>query len=297
MIGRATLLLAILPALRGQPGPAGFHADSNLVLVPVTVTDRGGAYIDQLPREKFSILDDRRPQPISTFYGTDAPCALGIVLDISGSVKDHLTDQKQAARAAAEALDSHDPYFLMTVSSSPAMRAGLGSDPSAISDSLLTLSAGGWTALYDTIRDGVAEVRRSPIRRRALLVISDGSDNHSRTTKAELIRLLEEADVRLYAIAVESSPASRKPIERLEEQRGFALLDDLARSSGGLCLHVRSGGQAPAEAGHRIANALRNQYILGYQSPSSGSRKWHKIQVKVDRQHSNVYARSGYREP
>ena len=297
MIGRALpLLLAAMSALRGQPGPAEFRVESRLVLVPVTVTDRGGAYINQLPRETFSVLDDRQPQPITTFYGADAPCALGIVLDISGSVKGSLSDQKLAARAAAEALDPRDEYFLMTVSSSPEMRAGIGSDPSAIADSLFALHAGGSTALYDSIRDAVVEVRRSPRARRALLVISDGIDNHSRTTRAELTRLLEEADVRIYSIVMDSAPASRKAIERLEEQRGLALLQDLARNSGGLCL--RAGvALGPADAGHRIASALRNEYVIGYQAPSSGSRKWHNIQVKVDRQHSKIYARSGYREP
>jgi Ca-activated chloride channel family protein len=226
----------------------------------------------------------------------DAPCALGIVLDISGSVKGRLTDQKLAARAAVEALDSHDQYFLMTVSSSPAMRAGMGSDPAPITEAMSTLRAGGWTALYDTIRDAIAEVRRSAIPRRALLVVSDGLDNHSRTTKPELMRVLQEADVRVYSIAVENSAAGRKPIERLEEQRGLALMDDLARTTGGLCLRA-SPGSGSVDAARRIAAALRNQYVLGYPAPRGGAGKWHTIQVKIDRRHSNVYARSGYREP
>ena len=301
MVGSVRLSLLLGGVLAVAPCQAADHVDfrveSALVLVPVTVTDRGGAYLGDLPRESFTVLDNRQPQPITVFTSVDAPSALGIVLDVSGSVRDRLERQKAAARAAAEMLNPDDEYFLMSVSSSPATLAGRGGDPASIAGLLRGLSAGGWTALYDTISGALTEVRRSRLPRRAVLVISDGIDNHSRMSKPELARALEEADVRVYCVAIEDMDANRKGAAAIAEtQRGLGLMDELAGKSGGLSLRV-GPGEDPAPAARRIASAIHNQYVLGYRTPSCGSGKWHTIQVKIDRRHSNVYARTGYREP
>ena len=291
------LPVALVEVAYGGPGDQiDFRTESSLVLVPVTVTDRGGAYIGELPRESFTVLDNRQPQPITVFNNVDAPCAMGIILDISGSVRGRLDRQKLAARAAAEMLEPADEYFLMSVSSSPGRLSGMGGDPASIANLLQGLTAGGWTALYDTIAKGLAEVRNSQRPRHALLVISDGLDNHSRITRIELTRALEEADVRVYSLAIEDTQVNRKAMALEEAQRGRVALDELARKSGGLSLRV-GPGEDPAPAARRIASAIHNQYVLGYRTPRSGSGKWHTIQVKIDRQHSNVYARTGYREP
>jgi len=287
------LLGAVLCAICGER--AEFHAESNLVLVPVTVTDRGGAYLRELPRESFTLLDDRRPQAITVFHNEDAACVLGIVLDVSGSVTSRLERQKRAVRALAESLEPEDEAVLISVSSRAERRSEFGG-PAAIVEAMRGLEAGGWTSLFDAIGLGLGEVRTRSTARRALVVVSDGLDNHSRTTRHELARAIEEADVQVYCLTVEETEVNRKSAALAEAQNGRVVLDEFARKSGGLSLRVAPGAD-PAPAARLIASAIHSQYVLGYRPQQSASGKWHAIRVKVDRRQSNVYARSGYREP
>jgi VWFA-related protein len=119
-------------------------------------------------------------------------------------------------------------------------------------------------------------------------------DNHSRYSKSDLMRTLVESDVRVYTVAIAGTPTLTKGTGWAEVQRGYAFMQDLAEKSGGLSVRLQEYGN-PATAAIRLANALRNQYVIGYRSPDNDqSGKWHRIQVKVDRANTNVYARSGY---
>jgi len=285
----ASFLTATLP--RAQE----FRVDCDLVLVPVTVTDGRGASISGLSKESFTVLDDRRPQPIAAFYTEDAPCTVGLVMDASGSVRHRLDWEKDAVHTFLELSNPEDDYFVTTVSSSPVILAPAGTDLRAIEDQVRTVTAGGWTALFDGIRLAADQTKRSRRTCRAVFVISDGIDNHSRCTRHDLIRFLVEADVQVYTIAIGDTPSGRKGIQLSEDQRGAAFMNDLAAKTGGLSVRARESDN-PSEAAGRISVAMRNHYVIGFRaSDGDVSGKWHSIQVKIDRSKVNVYARSGYR--
>ncbi|HYW43584.1 MAG TPA: VWA domain-containing protein [Bryobacteraceae bacterium] len=293
-----TALLGTCAVAKAQPGlrqaESQFRADTSLVLVPVTVTDFRSANINGLGKESFAVLDDGRPQPISVFYMEDAPCSVGIVLDVSGSMRNSLSLDKAAVHAFLEASNPEDDYFFVTVSSNPGVITGPVSDTREIDDLARSQNAGGGTALFDTIYFALSHERLRQKRRRALFVVSDGMDNHSRYSKNELMRTLMESDTQVYTIAVAGTRRGVKGIEWAEIQRGLAFMDDIAAKSGGVS--VRLGEQEnPAAAATRLASALRNQYVIGYRNPDGDqSGKWHRVQVKVNRSKVNVYARSGY---
>jgi Ca-activated chloride channel family protein len=271
-----------------------FRTDTSLVLVPVTVTGPRSASINGLGKDSFAILDNGRPQPISVFYTEDAPCSIGIVLDVSGSVKKTLDLEKAAAHAFLEASNPEDDFFFVTVSSKPGAITGPVAEASEIDGLARSTIAGGGTALFDTIYFALNHKHLRQQNRRALLVISDGMDNNSRYTKSELMRTVVESDTQVYTIAIGGAHSGLKGAALAEVQRGFAFMEDLARQSGGLSVHVRDF-ENPAEAAGRLAAALRNQYVIGYRNPDGDqSGKWHKIQVKVNLNKANVYARSGY---
>jgi Ca-activated chloride channel family protein len=275
----------------------GFRVDADLVLVPVTVTDPRGASVTGLGKEDFRVLDNRREQTIAAFYSNDAPCSVALVLDVSGSMRNSLNREKAAARAFLEVANPEDDFSLVTVSSAPGLRSGRLGDPIGIEDRVRAQSAGGATALVDSIYLAVDGVRRVPGKRRALLVISDGMDNHSRYTRTELFGLAVESDVQIYSIALEDAQPNQKPIELSEAERGVAFLRELSERTGGVCLRVRDYEDVSAAA-QKISAAMRNQYVIGYRAPDPDkAESWHSIQVKVGRPRISVYARSGYRAP
>jgi len=243
------------------------------------------------------VLDNKQARTISTFYTDDSPCSVTLVLDVSGSVRKTLDREKAAVHAFLELANPEDDFSLVTVSSAPEVRAERLSDPAHIDDWVRSERAGGGTALVDAIYLAADGARHGPRKRRALLVISDGMDNHSRYTRTDLIRFIAESDVQIYSIAMESSQMNLKAIQLIEARRGVTLLEELSERTGGLCLRVRDY-QNPSLAASRISAAIRNQYVIGYRAPDTdGSERWHRIDVKTDRRKTKVYARSGYQAP
>jgi Ca-activated chloride channel family protein len=163
-----------------------------------------------------------------------------------------------------------------------------------LGNSLRAARAEGSTALIDTVYLGLNRMRSARNARRALLIVSDGMDNNSRYSKAELLRTVQEQDVQIYTIGLAERPAGKKAIQLTEEARGLALLDDLADRSGGMSFTVvNSDGMLPAAS--KISQAVREQYVVGYrQSDRDDSGKWHAVQLKINSPQLKVYARKGY---
>lgn len=295
-------LLALLPfgpATGADPlGAAGdsptFRADSALVLVPVTVTDRRGATLAGLRRESFALFEDRIERPIVAFSEQDEISSVGLVLDVSGSMAETLARAKSALVAFLEGFEPDDEALLMAVSDRPLPLHGFSRDAGSMVNAALLSKAGGSTALVDTIYLALAQVRKGRNARRALLVVSDGIDNHSQYTVRELMQVAMEADVQIYTIAVDEAPRNRKPIELQEYARGQALLADLAERTGGLYFPVR-GAADIGVAVATIQRAIRNEYVLGYQpSGADTDGKWHAIRVHLEVPDARVAARRGY---
>jgi Ca-activated chloride channel family protein len=274
---------------------ANFRAVSNLVLVPVTVLDRKGATMNGLPSGLFSIFEDKLLQPIASFSQQDAPVSMGVILDLSGSMKGSLGQAKSVLRLFFATANSEDEAFLYTVSNLPKKFVGFTTDYRTILGLVADASAIGSTALIDSIYSGLNEIHSGTHARKALLVVSDGMDNHSRYSKAELMARAAESDVQIYAVSIYNPPVNRKPIELQEERRGVQLLEDLALKTGGLHLVIRTDKDV-RQAASTIGQALRNQYLIGYvpHNPTHDG-KWHAIQVKLNLPAAMVATRPGYR--
>ena len=288
----ALFAICVLPAACDDR--AWFRSDSALVLVPVTVTDRRGATINGLKPDVFTVFDDHSPQPIVSFSEQDTPCSVGVILDLSGSMKDDIVQARATLRAFLEQADLEDEALLMSVSDRPAIHTRFSGDIGTLLDAALAAKPGGSTALVDTIYLGLHQMRGAHTSRKALLVISDGMDNHSQYTVRELMSAAIEADVRVHTIAIDQTPRNRKAIEVVEWQRGLAFLSDVSQKTGGLHFVVRGGSDIESAAGS-IGKALRNQYVLGYHPAGlDQSGKWHAIQVKLGVPDARVHARRGY---
>jgi Ca-activated chloride channel family protein len=252
--------------------------------------------VNGLAKGAFMVTENGVRQTVGSFSEEDAPVSIGVVLDLSGSMRAVLGPAKDSLRALLSDANPADEVFLNTVSTRPAVTSGFTRDFGEVLNRVVFESAGGSTALFDTAWNSVKELRSGVHPRKALLVISDGMDNNSRHTRGELLELAEESDAQIYTIAVTGSPApGTKPVQQMEERRGLLFLDELAGKTGGIGFMVR--GRADIErAAAIIGRALRSQYVIGY-VPQGGvsSGLWRKIGVKVSVPEMRAYARAGYR--
>jgi Ca-activated chloride channel family protein len=290
--------------------PAAFRASTQMVLVPVTVTDRNGKSVEGMRATDFNILEDQIAQQIVSFGTEDAPCSVGLVLDISGSMRNALGVAKGVSRSFFQTANPEDEFMLLTVSTRPESVSGFTNDTADLERRIARTAPGGMTALIDTVYLGLNRMRKASEPRRALLILSDGMDNYSRYSKGEMLRVALEADVQIYTIIFDngSSGAStgpipyrpaliRKPGDQGQEHEGARLLEELSDKTGGLHFHVRSDDEAK-EAAIKAGRALRSEYVIGYQpSSSAASGKWHRIRVKSNVPKMNIYARNGYYAP
>ena len=277
------------------PEAPTFHADGKLVLVPVTVMDRGGAIVNGLASDAFTLTEDGVRQPVRSFSEEESPVSMGIVLDVSGSMARVLETAKESLKTLLKDANPDDEVFVNGVSTRPRTYSGFTDGFDDIVRRIAYEHADGSTALIDTIYGSMQELRGGAHPRKALVVISDGMDNHSRYTSRELQRLAVETDAQVYAIAVSGGAPRTKGVDYALEMGGLSFLNELASKTGGISFVVRNGTDI-AKATFTIGRALRNQYLIGYMpGDSRGNGQWRKIAVKVAGQGLRAYARTGYR--
>ncbi len=275
--------------------PTTIRVDSNLVLVPVTVTDNRGKLVSGLLPADFTLLEDGKLQQLQSLSRENTPISLGIVVDLSGSMANKLGKTLAAVNEFLNNLEPEDEEFLVTFADTPEVRVPFTSDQSAIRTTLAGSAPRGSTALFDAVALAMREMRTAHNDRKVLFLVSDGGDNHSRYTEHELLNALEEADLQIHAIGIHDGMAG------MDEKRGPWILEDLAGTTGGQHHMVRNIGELPAIAA-RMSLALHDRYLLGYHPTSPGqSGKFRKIEVKVRQPKGanrlSVFARRGYRMP
>jgi Ca-activated chloride channel family protein len=296
-----TLALLVLPtifihSLVAQPSRTTFTTGAQLVLIPVSVRDRQGAALTGLAQENFSVWEGKTLQPILSFSSQDVPASVGIVLDTSGSMRWPLRAAKEVVTAFLNEANAEDEFFLMTVSSEPEIQTGITDRPEIVETALRSAKAGGNTALVDTIYLALHHLRSARHARRALLVVSDGADNHSRYTVPEMMNVAAEADVQIFTVSVNEAIVNKRPVETLADRKGLALMCMLAERTGGLNFEAPDLAHA-ARAAYEAGSALRNQYVIGIQPEAGDSGKWHSLKVRVNLPNAAVSARNGYRSP
>ena len=278
---------------------APFLVDVNLVVVNVTVTDPFDRIVTGLEQNNFQVFDEKVVQKIASFSTEDAPISVGLIFDSSGSMSDKIQKSKEAALQFFKTSNPQDEFMLINFSDRPNLITGFTSKFENIQDRLLFVKAGGRTALLDAIYLGLSEMKKATTNRRALLVISDGGDNHSRYTENDIKRAVRESDVQIYAVGIFEPLSSRARTP--EEAGGPGLLADLAEVSGGRMFSVEDANELP-DIAEKISIELRNQYVIGYH-PSNLVRdgRWRRIKVKLDPPRGlpplQVYARTGYYAP
>lgn len=284
----ADLSPALVTATNVEPT---FRLQSNLVIVPASVTDAKGRFVQDLQQSNFSVTDEKTPQQIISFSHEYAPVSVGIVFDTSGSMKRKAAQARAAVREFLRTVERDDEMFLVTFSDKPELRTEFTSDDSTIVNELLLSQPRGATALFDAVALAIRYLRSAKNPRKVLLVISDGGDNHSRLSGQELGRILEETDVQIHALGLPTGGSG------CEELRGRRILEFLAGVTGGAEHTFQRPGELPEWAA-KLSLSLHDRYVLTYRPPAAAAPdKWRNIRVTLKgvTERYQVYARNGYR--
>jgi len=286
--------VSVDPSLKTHTKP--IRKDVDLVLVPVTITDPMNRLVTGLEKENFLLTDNGQPQEIRHFSSEDAPISLGVIFDVSGSMSNKIDKSRDAVVEFFKTANPEDEFFLITFSEKPEVLADFTTSVEDIQDKLVYAVPKGRTALLDAIYLGMNRMRKAKHQKKALLIISDGGDNHSRYTEGEIKSMVKEADVQIYAIGLYD-----RDFKTPEEREGPQLLTEVSDVTGGRTFAIGSPNEL-ADVATKIGIELRNQYVLGYR-PTNPTRdgKWRKIKVKLNPPKGlpplHVYAKTGYYAP
>jgi len=265
----------------------------DLVLVPVTVTDPMNRLVTGLDKENFQVFEGKEAQDVRHFSSEDAPISLGVIFDMSGSMSSKVERAREAVTEFFKTANPQDEFFLIAFADKPQEISDFTQSVDDLQGKLIYTVPKGRTALLDAIYLGISKMRQAKYPKRALLIISDGGDNHSRYNEGEIKSLVKEADVMVYSIGIYDRYMSTP-----EEQLGPALLNDVSELSGGRSFTIDNPNDL-ADVATKIGIELRNQYVLGYRPKNPGhDGKWHKIKVKLLPPKGlpplHVYAKTGY---
>jgi Ca-activated chloride channel family protein len=301
------LLLTSLISAFGQSPPALPQEESvlvttNLVTVNVIVTDNSGRYVKGLKSDQFSIYDENARQKIAHFSVGAAPVSIGIVYEIHTASPSHVSAMLAALKQFVSALGERDNFFFTAYSSNGSVTSEFIPAANQIIEHLSVVKPGGPSALYDVVYSAAGRLRQSNNLKRALLVISDGRDDHSDHSYNELRTRLREFDAQIYTIGIADQAIDqvagyrrwvfedftrqtgrRSFLLNSEAAMGRAVLGELARVSGGTTYVPESESELELTGiCSQIARELREQYTLGFYPSDSTSKKWHRIEVRVD---------------
>lgn len=293
--GLSIAMLLCLPVLAPAPAsqdppPKVFASRSEVVVVHVSVRDRKLHLVSGLPRDAFSVFENGQPQAVTFFENEDHPVTVGLVVDSSGSM--HRKREDVIAAGLAFARSSHPKDELFTINFNESVWEGLPpsvpftTDIEQLRRALLRSTARGQTALFDAIRASLTHLDQGREAKKVLIVVSDGGDNASKTTYADVLDAALRMDAIIYTIGI---------YDEYERDAKPELLKKLAESTGGAAFFPRDPSEA-TQILERIAAEIRSGYTLGY-VPSSNTSGYRAIRVDVrapDGRKLTVRARSGY---
>jgi len=288
----------LVPGTLTKPAQV-LHVDVELTLLNVVVTDPYNRLIMGLDPDNFRVFEDKVEQEIITFSSEDVPISIGVIFDCSGSMSDKFGKAREAAVEFLKTANPEDEFFLVNFNERAELTSSFTNSVEDLQSRLLLTVPKGQTALLDAIYLGLSQMRGARHPKRALLILSDGGDNHSRYQESDIKRLVKEADTQLYAIGIFDPLRNRN--RTIEELNGPSLLSEITEMTGGRVFAIENLNELP-EVATKISLELRNQYVLGYRpSNKAHDGRWRKIKVKMRAPRGlpplSVYSKTGYYSP
>lgn len=265
--------------------------ETHMVFVHVTaLTERDGIAAD-LKREDFTVLEDRSPQVVQYLSHSDEPMSLVVVFDATAGMPAKIRAGQAALAELVHMSAPTDDMGLIVTQDEARIAVPLGGSRSEIERLADTSRPGGFRALWDGMVLGLNELQHSRYQRKAMVVISDGGDETSRHTLAELRRLLQEADVDVYGIGTLDRYAGR-----LTARTKALQLDEVFAITGGRGISAYKEADF-VQAAARVSQELRGQYVLGF-CPTHQNRQgeWRELEIRPSESVAPAKLRLHYRK-
>jgi Ca-activated chloride channel family protein len=279
-----------VPDLLDLQEPSFRSGSSELVVLPIVVTDKQGRYISDLARDRFAVYDNGRRMPIHLFTTEDTPVTVGLIIDGSSSMRSKMGEVVAASVAFARSSNPNDELFAIRFNDDVReavlnRRFLLAGDLAALEKAVSSLVPEGRTALYDALIAGLDHLNEGTRPRKVMVVISDGGDNASRATLDRVLARTRTANAAIYTIGIYDDD---------DPEKNPGALKSLAHATGGERYLPRSPG-ALLQACERIAREIRSGYTIGYVPPDRDG-VFHRIRVEVASpgRHVTVRTRPGY---
>jgi len=278
------------PAAQQSQEDPTFRSDTRLVILPISVSDKSGKLITDIPQKAFKVYENGAEQPIKIFKREDVPISLGIIIDNSGSMREKRQKVETASLDLVRASNPQDEVFIVNFNDDAWLDVPFTSDIKKMEEGIAKIDSRGGTAMRDAINLSMDYLRKEGKRqKKVLLVITDGNDNASSISLEKLVNRAQQEEVLLYSIGLLNEE------ERREARIAKRALDELTHESGGMAFYPK----APAEVDQitlQVAHEIRNQYTIGY-SPTLQAMdgSFRQIRVTVSGAgHPIVRTRTGY---
>ena len=273
--------------------------DVDLALINVTVTDPYNRLVTGLDPDNFRVYEDNIEQEVVTFSSEDVPISIGVIFDFSGSMANKVAKAREAAVQFFKTANPQDEFFLVSFNERAELTSSFTNSVEDLQSRMMLTIPRGRTALLDAIYLGLSQMRGARNAKRALLILSDGGDNHSRYNESDIKRLVREADTQLYAIGIFDPMGYRNRTP--EELNGPSLLSEITEMTGGRVFAVERLEELP-DIASKIGMELRNQYVLGYRPTNKiHDARWRKVKIKLRAPKGlpplSVYSKTGYYAP
>jgi VWFA-related protein len=288
-------LLGQAPPKAPEPADAPdtvFSTETRLVPLNVTVTDKNGRLVTNLPQSAFTVFENGVAQPIRLFKREDVPVSMGLVIDNSGSMREKRQAVEMAALALVRDSNHQDEVFIVNFNDEAYLDADFTNDPKVLEQGLTKIDSRGGTAMRDAIRMSIDHLKEKARRdKKVILVVTDGNDNASMISLDALVRLAQQDDVLVYAIGLLTEE------EKREASKAKRALGILVENTGGQVFYPKDVSEVEKIA-HDVAHDIRNQYTIAYTPTNSaldGTFRQIKLVVKapgnpVARTRSGYYA-------
>jgi VWFA-related protein len=281
-----------------EPPTFAESAGAEYVMLPVLVTDKQGKYIENLDKKDFVVRVEEKRVEFDTFEKDEsAPVSFAFLVDTSGSmgVAKKLENAKNAIRSLIKNHRSGDDFALFAFSEGEVrLVTDFSPDPTQLLSDLYDLEASGQTALFDAVAATPGKMLKGKNNKRAILLFTDGVDNASELSPAEMAEILQHVSVPVYAIGMKNAAFD---MLSAAERRELSIdtLQMLASSSGGR-MHLVAGDDDLRPLTMQISSEARQQYLLGFAPSGKGDVRYRVVFVSVAKPGSWVVrTRRGYR--
>lgn len=287
------------PAPPRKPPQPSFRAGIDVVSLNVTVSSGDGRFVTDLQQEDFLVFEDGAKQDVSFFTRSQLPIALALLLDTSASMEDKIETAQEAAIGFARRLRPEDTAQVIDFDSRVNILQTFTTDAAALEKAIRSTAAGGSTSMYNAIYIALNEMKKvkaqsaEEIRRRAIVVLSDGEDTSSLLPFEEVLELAKRSETAIYTIGIRSrDPGGTRGFKEAE-----FVLRQLATETGGRSFFPMTVDELPAIY-TLIAEELSSQYTLGYTSRNSRrDGSWRRVVVRLTRPSTVARTKQGYYAP